>query len=453
MKIKVLSCLVLLVNLYSCGSNTQISEQFTGKNGEIKIIQINPTHSHAAAAQNEQLPQIDTNVYVYTPDKSEVTEYLERIHSLNTRKNNPTKWNEVVYSGEDYLKKMVADKKGNVVVIAGNNRVKIDYIEQSINAGLNVFSDKPMVINKAGFERLKEAYAVAQRKNILMFDMMTERYNLMNGIQKSLMMDTALFGKIQYGSPEHPAMMESSVHHFYRGGKGNRPYWFFDVAEEGEGIVDVATHLIDLTFWKTFPDEIIDYTRDVKVMSAEHYSVDITENQFKIATSLSKLPESLHQYMSDTVMKIFANGNITYQVKGVYAAVKITWNFEPPKGGGDLRSAYAEGTKCTMLIEQEYGQAPKLYVKNGQNIEQNVFEENLKQSVVNLQTKYPGISLAKEGENFQIVIPQDLKVYNDPIFKVFIGYLVNRDMPKWEIPNTIAKYYITTTALEMANKK
>lgn len=450
-KTLIISVVVLVVS--SCKETVKTDGKFDGKNGEVKIIQLHPAHSHAAAAQSVQLSQIDTNVYVYSPDKRELDEYLQQIHSFNTRKNNPTKWNEIVYSGEDYLKKMVEDKKGNVVVIAGNNRVKIDYIEQSVNAGLNVFSDKPMVINKAGFERLKETYAVAQQKNILMFDMMTERYNLMNEIQKSFIIDTTLFGKMQYGSPEHPAMMESSVHHFYRGGKGNRPYWFFDVAQEGEGIVDVATHLIDLTFWKTFPNEIIDYTKDVKVVSAQHFPVDITETQFKTATSLPKVPESLHQYMRDTILKVFANGNITYQVKGVYAAVKVNWNFEPPKGGGDLRSAYAEGTKCTLLIKQKYGEAPKLYAKKGEKTEQKDFEDNLKQSVANLQTKYPGISLAKEAENFQIVIPPNLKVYNDPIFKVFIGYLVNRDMPKWEIPNTIAKYYITTTALEMANKK
>jgi hypothetical protein len=26
-------------------------------------------------------------------------------------------------------------------------------------------------------------------------------------------------------------------------------------------------------------------------------------------------------------------------------------------------------------------------------------------------------------------------------------------MPKWEVPNTLAKYYITTTALEMTKEK
>ncbi|MDD2250868.1 MAG: putative oxidoreductase C-terminal domain-containing protein, partial [Candidatus Cloacimonetes bacterium] len=35
----------------------------------------------------------------------------------------------------------------------------------------------------------------------------------------------------------------------------------------------------------------------------------------------------------------------------------------------------------------------------------------------------------------------------------YFSFLVNRNMPEWEISNMIAKYYITTTALEMAKKK
>jgi hypothetical protein len=32
----------------------------------------------------------------------------------------------------------------------------------------------------------------------------------------------------------------------------------------------------------------------------------------------------------------------------------------------------------------------------------------------------------------------------------FFQYLVDRDMPEWEISNTLAKYFITTKAVEEA---
>jgi predicted dehydrogenase len=454
MKINYIAGSIVILAFFSCKTAPKSDNKFNGKDGEVKIIQLNPTHSHAAAVQSEQLSQIDTNVYVYTPERSELEGYFGQINSFNTRKENPTKWNEVVYSGEDFLEKMVQEKKGNVVVLSGNNRLKINYIEKSVNAGLNVFSDKPMVINSAGFERLKNAYEIAGQNGILMFDMMTERYSLINIIQKSLMQDTLLFGKIQQGTPDHPAIMETSVHHYYRGGKGNRPAWFFDVLEQGNGIVDVTTHLIDLTFWKSFPNQIIDYNKDVKVLSAKQWPVKLTKAEFTTATSLPEIPASLNSYMKDSVLEVLANGSIDYQVKGIYTRVKVEWRSATPTDGNDIKGAYAEGSKATLIISQEYGQKrPKLYIKKGDKVTEKDFQINLEHAINDLNLNYPGITLSQESENPEIIIPAGLEPKYDPTFKVFLSYLVNRDMPEWEIPNTLAKYYITTKALEIALKK
>lgn len=450
MKTRLLTPIFLLFTLFYC-------REVPNKNGEagvIKIIQLDPTHSHAAAAQNEQLSGIDSNVYVYSPDSSLLTEYFNQIKIFNTRTNHPTRWNEKVYSGKDYLEKMVREKQGNVVVLSGNNRLKIDYIEQSVNAGLNVFSDKPMVINKAGFERLKRSYAIAEKNGVLLFDMMTERYNLLHRVQRFLMQDTLLFGRITQGTATHPAIMESSVHHYYRGGKGTRPDWFFDVLEQGEGIVDVTTHLIDLTFWKAFPDEPIDYQNEIKVLSAKHWPVTLTQKEFSIATSLPEIPASLNKYMKDSLLTVFANGSITYDVKGVNIEVDVEWRAATPPNGNDIRSAYAEGTRAKLVINQNYGEKqPKLYIQKRGKVTENDFRANLAQTVARLHSIFPGLSISKQSENTEIIIPSTPEISRDPTFKVFTGYLVNRNLPKWEIPNTLAKYYITTTALEMAKGK
>ncbi len=450
MSAKIMIPIVVLFSFYSCSQNPGSAL----KTGEFRIIQLEPTHGHAAAAQGEHLNGVDADVYVYAPDKDAVAPYLEQINSFNTRKENPTRWREVTYFGNDYLQKMAEEKKGNVVVLAGNNRLKIDYIEQSVNAGMNVFSDKPMVINPAGFDRLKTVYRLATEKGLLLFDMMTERYTLINRIQKSLMQDTLLFGHLLKGTADHPSVMESSVHHYYRGGKGSRPAWFFDVLQQGEGIVDVTTHLIDLSFWKSFPDESINYQNDVKVISAKHWPVTIKRRQFSAATSLKEIPSSLSPYMKDSTLEVYANGSITYQVKGVYNCVNVEWRPATPPGGNDLRNAYAEGTKSSILIQQDFGQnSPKLCVQKRENVSETDFRTALMAAIALLQNEYPGLSFSGEGKTVQIIIPSELKNSHDPTFKVFVGYLINKDMPKWEVPNTLAKYYITTTAFEMANGK
>lgn len=447
---KFLMLLVVLGIFVSCNQNSGK----TDKALKIKIIQLDPTHGHAAAAQSEQLSGVDTIVYLYAPEKTAVNPYLQQINSCNSRKDNPTRWNEVTYFGSDYLDRMLKEKRGNVVVLAGNNRIKIDYIEQSINAGLNVFSDKPMVINQNGFERLKNAYEKAGQTGILLFDMMTERYSLINRIQKSLMQDTLLFGHLLPGTADHPSVMESSVHHFYRGGKGTRPAWYFDVLQQGEGIVDVTTHLIDLTFWKDFPEESIDYKTEVKILTAKRWPVTITKRDFSNATSLPEIPASLDSYRKDSVLEVFANGSITYSVKGIFNSVKVEWRAATPIDGNDLRNAYAEGSRCKLLITQEYGQdRPRLTVQKGENISFEDFKAQLNQTIARLQKEYPGISVSDEGKTVQIMIPSGLGNSYDPTFKVFVSYLINKNMPMWEVPNTLAKYYITTTALEMAKKK
>lgn len=444
-----LTLIFILALCYSCG--VKKSENKLSSSKPIRIIQLDPTHSHAAAAQNEQLDSVDSTIYVYAPDKSAIRPYLQQIKSMNSRVESPTHWNEVVHFGHDYLEKMAADKKGNVVVLAGNNRLKINYIEQSLKAGMNVFSDKPMVINQEGFERLKSCYQLAQEKGLVLFDMMTERYSLIHRIQRSIMQDSMLFGKLTKGSLTHPAIVESSVHHFYRGGKGTRPAWYFDVQQQGEGVVDVTTHLIDLSFWKSFPEQAIDYQKDIQMLGATHSPVNLSRAEFAAATSLSAIPLSLASYMKDSTLSVFANGSINYRVKGVYTKVDIEWRAATPPGGNDIRNAYAEGTNSTLFIEQKYGQnKPRLCLQKTNSISDQMFNLQLIKSFEKLQKDYPGLAWSEEGKFIQINIPSELELNRDITFKVFSDHLLNHTMPKWEVPNTIAKYFITTSALELA---
>ncbi len=89
---------------------------------------------------------------------------------------NPTHWKEEVYTGANYLDKMIAEKKGNVVVLAGNNQQKTTYIKKAVDAGLNVLGDKPMVIKAANFGLLEESFAAAASKKVLLYDIMTRTF-------------------------------------------------------------------------------------------------------------------------------------------------------------------------------------------------------------------------------------------------------------------------------------
>ena len=57
-----------------------------------------------------------------------------------------------------------------------------------------------------------------------------------------------------------------------------------DVNQQGEGIVDVMTHLVDLVQWECFPEQTMDYTKDLQIGSAKRWATDMRLSQFKAIT-------------------------------------------------------------------------------------------------------------------------------------------------------------------------
>jgi len=128
-----------------------------------------------------------------------------------------------------------------------------------------------LAIDVNGYQKLKEAYRMAEQKQLLLLDMMTERFEITPLLQRELSMIPEVFGELENGTAADPAITKESVHHFYKSVSGVplvRPDWFFDVEKEGTGIVDVTTHLVDLIQWEAFPNEVLD-TTDIEVYDSK----------------------------------------------------------------------------------------------------------------------------------------------------------------------------------------
>lgn len=449
---------VLIVS--GCGNSKKLSQDTDEK---VKLITLDPGHFHAALVQKSMYPDVDSNVYVYAPKGDDLNSYLGLITKYNSDPENPTAWNEIVYTGDDFLEKMLAEKKGNVVVLAGNNLKKINYINQAINGGLNVLSDKPMAIDKTGFETLKNAFEKAADKNLLLYDIMTERYEITSVLQKEFSQLQEVFGSLEKGTLEHPAVTKESVHHFYKKVSGNtltRPYWFFDANEQGEGIVDVTTHLVDLVQWGCFPEQILDYKKDIAITAAKRWSTDLTLDQFSNITNINAFPTSLNKDVKDNLLKVYANGEINYVLKGVHVKVSVKWNYKAPEGTSDTHYSIMRGTTSNLIIRQaeEQKYKPELYIEpvNGKS---QIFKDALLSKVKGLQQKYPGVDIVDTEKGWQVVIPGKYKEGHEAHFarvtENFLSYIKAGALPKWEVPNMIAKYFTTTSALELAkqNKK
>ncbi len=432
---------------------------------QVRLVTLDPGHFHAALVQKSMYAGVSPDVHVYAPDGPDVQMHLDRINGYNTRAENPTRWNEGVYKGPDYLAKMLAERKGNVVVMAGNNQLKTDYVRQAVGAGFNVLADKPMVINAGEFGKLKESFEVARQKNVLLYDIMTERYEITSMLQRAFSRQPALFGTLERGTPDNPAVTKESVHHFYKNVSGSiltRPAWFMDVAQQGEGIVDVTTHLVDLVQWACFPDQPLDYQKDIRLTSARRWTTDMTLSQFRAVTKLPAFPDYLKKDVAhDSVLQVYSNGEINYQLKGVHAKVSVIWAYKAPEGGGDTHYSIMRGTNANLIIRQGAEQkfVPTLYIepRDASPVGKTDLSGAVANAVRALQTEFPGISVRKTGAGWEVVTPESYRESHEAHFgrvmQKYLDFLKVGAMPAWEVPNMLAKYYTTTQALELAKKQ
>jgi len=428
------------------------------KNPGITFMVVDPGHFHAALVLKSMYEGVNPQIFVYAPEGPDLDDFNARVNSYQKRAENPVSWQIKEVRGPGFFDRMIADKPGNVLVLAGNNEKKTEYIQKAVQNGINVFADKPMAIDLADFSQLEIAFKEAQKRGVLIYDIMTERFEISSILQKELSHLPEVFGDLQAGTPEDPSVTKESVHHFFKyvsGTRLTRPPWFFDVEQEGEGIVDVTTHLIDLVQWSCFPGQIIDYHKDIQISSARHWTTDIHPDQFREVTGLSAYPGYLSSRVnSDSILQVYSNGEINYQIKGIHIRVSVTWNYKAPVGGGDTHYSMMKGSLARLEIRQGADQKfkPELYVFPAND--NPSYHTALAQAVSRLELKYPGISAESISNGYHILIPDALRVGHEAHFaqvtQNYISYLKKGSLPDWEVAYMLAKYWLTTKARELA---
>ena len=453
-------CAVLVMS--GCGESSTPEKKFDGSKGEVTLLTLDPGHFHAALVQMYMYDQVSPEVYVYAPEGDDVKMHLDRIKIYNEREENPTQWNENLYTGEDYLDKMIAERKGNVVVLAGNNGKKTSYVKAAVDAGINVLSDKPMAIDAERFAMLEQTLDEAAAKGVMVYDIMTERSEINNELQRVLVAMPELFGQMEKGTPEEPAITKESVHHFFKYVSGQplrRPEWYFDIEQQGEGIVDVTTHLVDLVQCTVMPEQEIDYKKDIEFTSAKRWATKIPLDKYQLVSGKESYPDFLQKDIVNDTLNVYSNGELNYKLNGVNCKVSVIWNFMAEvgtEGTGDTHYSVVKGSKADVMIRQgaEQGYKPMLYVAcKGDDVA--AFEKTLRESLKSIADKYPGLDIKPSGEKeWQVLIPAAVAKSHEQRFssvmEVYLNHLISGEIPAWERSQMKAKYYTTTKAVELA---
>lgn len=431
-----------------------------GIDGPVRIVTLDPGHFHAALVQKFMYQGVDPLVHVYAPPGDDVIEHMKRIEGFNTRKEQPTHWRTELYTGPDYFERMLKEKRGNVVVLSGNNARKTQYILAALQAGQNVLADKPMAITPRDLETLQQAFAVARDKGTLLYDIMTERFEITSVLQRELSKRTELFGTLLEGTADDPAIRKESVHHFSKVVSGSalkRPQWFFDVRQAGEGIVDVTTHLVDLVQWQAFPGQALQ-PGEARVLRAKRSSTPLTLDQFRRVTGAPAFPDYLHADVKAGVLNIYSNGEFTYRLRDVHALISVRWDFEAPAGSGDTHFSVMRGSKATLKIQQGPAEhyKPILYIEPAGGVSEQAHETAIMSAIASLQSEYPGIGVRRDAQRWAVTVPEKYNVGHEAHFaqvtEHFLKYLRSGKLPAWEVPNMLTKYATLMQAYELSRR-
>jgi predicted dehydrogenase len=455
-----LAAMTLVLGASACDRGEPEGSVPAADQSQIRFMTLDPGHFHAALIHKEMYPQVSPVIDIYAPLGFDLIEHLGRISAFNSRPANPTSWRTEIHTSPDFFERMLKEHPGNAVVLAGKNSKKIDYILGSVKGGLNVLADKPWIVRSADLPRLEEALTTASSKGLVAYDIMTERYEITNMLQRELVNDPAVYGKQIAGTAAEPGVHMRSVHYILKTVAGRpllRPVWFFDPREQGEALADVGTHLVDLSLWTLFPDQGLDYRKDVQVTAARRWPTVLSAEQFSRVSGQDSIPASLADWTRNGSLECACNTEVSYALRGVNVKLDVQWD-TAAANHGDTQYAVYRGDRASVEVRQgaEEGWVPQTYVvPNSPEVKGEVLAA-VQARVKALQDRWPGIGVEDLGDRIRISIPDAFRVGHEFHFSQvasrFLEYLKDpKTIPAYEQPNMLVKYFITTKGTELSH--
>ena len=418
------------------------------------LVVLDPGHFHAALTLRERHPRLSDDVHVYAEDGPDVDNFVHIVRMFNRRAERPTRWNLHVYRGGDHLQRLLIDRPGDVVIVAGKNDTKMTSIHRLHAEGFHVLGDKPWLIAGDEIDLLGETVAAPP----LAMDIMTERHEIASQVQKALVAQPELFGAHRIVDGE-PTIHMRGVHHLYKivnKAPLVRPHWYFDVAVQGEGILDVTTHLVDLVQWMTGCGTAFNYERDLELLAARQWPIEVSRDMFAKITGLEDFPASLRDRVVGDVLPYLCNASFAYRLRGVPVQIESLWALAVPEGGGDAHRSVIRGTKADVVVEQgrETGFATALSVhpvQGGREV-----GRALESAVASLQDAFPGLGYTAAGDAYRIVIPDELRTTHEEHFAAvldeFLESIDAERRPENLGPDLVTKYTLLVHAAELSHR-
>jgi predicted dehydrogenase len=406
------------------------------------LLFLDPGHFHAALTLRISQARVADEVFVYAREGAELRDFLALVERFNRRPPNPTRWRPVVVTSDDPLGRLVDERRGDVVVLAGQNGGKARTMRRLHEAGFHVLADKPWLVEPADLEHVRaslEGWPLAA-------EIMTGRHDLAAKLVKRLVDAPALFGAFR---DDGVAIEQESVHHLEKlvdGAPLRRPWWFFDVRVQGSGPVDIPTHVVDQAQWLVNGDAAA-----TALVSARAWSTRVPVEAFRRITGEPVFPTGLQPFVAGEALNYRGNAELVYRIGRVTASAATRWNLSPSPGGGDAFHSIAHGTRADIRLEQSARTGHRRRVFLELRTDAAAAARTLRDTVVAWQAELPGVEVVPAGPNtYEVIVPPPLDGGHEAHFaRVLDEFLRIVDDHRWPAAlaeRTLAKYTLLAEA-------
>ena len=389
-----------------------------------------PGHFHAALTLRTPNPRLAPDIHVYATPGPERDAFLALVEQFNTRANHPTHWHLQVHDGAHLLQRVVEERQGDFVVVAGRNDTKLATIASLTQAGLPVLADKPWLTESRQLPYLAQ---VTTGPRVAM-DLMTGPYSLRAQVMAQVIRTPELFGTFVTHEAPEPAIELASVHHLYKQVNGRplqRPGWYYDTAVQGDGVVDVQAHMVAQVQAWVFGEAGGEVERDLVLDSARCWTTPVPVDLFRESTGLDTYPAALLPAVRDGVLQYACNSEIRYRVRGIRVCQRAEWRQREPAGTGDLHRQTLRGSRCEVRLRQDAatGYHPTLSLHPTSGV---VLEPILDRVLPQWQERFPGLAWTPAADGVRFQLPSALDHGHESHFALALNaFLDHLDRGVW----------------------
>jgi predicted dehydrogenase len=415
---------------------------------------LEPGHFHAALTLRERHPLVRDEIVVYVPAAPgggrEVVEFLDLLEAFNGRPERPTRWHPVVRAGPEPLARLVRERPGDVVILAGRNDRKMALARRLHDAGLHVLADKPWMTTAAALADVRHVLAGGART----MEMMTGRHAATAHLAERLVREPEIFGTFQTDGA--PAIRLASVHHLEKSVNGaplRRPPWYFDVRVQGDGLADIPTHLVDQA-QRFLAGQGPASNGAAELLAARRWPTPVPRALFTRVTGLADFPPELGAVVDGGVLAYAGNAELAFRLRGVGVHITTRWDLTEPAGGGDAHSATVEGTESRVRLEQGPGTGFRRRLVLEPRRGGSAVGVALERALAAWRPEYPGLAAVAGPGGYEIQVPAGPGTAHEGQFPLvldeFLRGLEGEPWPDERAAATLAKYELLARAFALA---